>query len=98
MEHLTPGKLNLLTKQQVDTLCMELYGGLQRMSARANMLACELQIVDKDNKIFDMTEGVLDTQFLYLTRRSIQKGLYKQMRDRVRIPRRNQAPGHQKEL
>lgn len=58
---------------------------LRYMSMRAQLVACELQKVDKNNKIFDPKEGVLDKKHLYMIRKMLKDGEYERLRDKVRI-------------
>lgn len=63
---------------------------LENMSLRAQMFACELQTVDKENNIFDLKEGVVDKTMLYHIRKLIKGDLYNRFRDGARIKVRSQ--------
>lgn len=54
------------------------------------MVLCELTIVDRENKIFDYSEGVVDKGTLYLVRKTVKEGSYEKLRDKCRIPVRSQ--------
>ena len=82
--------VSLMSRVQVEMYAKSLTASLQIQSIRAQMLACELQRVDKDNKIFDMGEGIIDKKYLYLIRKTIADGMYLKMRDNIRIKRRSQ--------
>lgn len=54
------------------------------------MILCELTKVDRDNKIFDFSEGVIDKQTLYLVRKTVKEGSYEKLRDNCRFKVRSQ--------
>ena len=80
---------------QMDRATLEMFArqcmaAVQRSTKRFQLVSCELQQVDGDNKIFDLGEGVFDKEFLYLTRKTIKDGSYSKLRDGCRIKRRSQ--------
>ena len=58
---------------------------LKNMSVRCQLVACELQRVDKNNDIFLPGEGILDKEHLYEIRKALVSGQYDKNRDIARI-------------
>lgn len=79
--------INLYTmdKNQLLNYAIEATASLQRTAKRLQLVTCELQLVDRANKIFDYKEGVLDKKHLYITRKCLKEGIYQKMRDGARI-------------
>lgn len=58
---------------------------LQNMSVRCQLVACELQRIDKDNKIFSKEEGVFDKVHLFEIRKALKSGQYDKNRKICKI-------------
>lgn len=80
-----PKDIRSLSRKELVTLAVNLTTSLKNMSARAQMLACELHEVDSDNPIFRMSEGILDKEHLFYIRKSIKDGTYQKNRELARI-------------
>jgi len=86
MSDIVTPQVNIDAKKYMDNL----HQALQRALLKFQVIGCELQKVDKNNKIFDFTEGIIDKETLYLFRKTIKEGEYERLRDKCRIPRKSQ--------